>query len=61
MALVSHREIHPANQQGERELLVGVLNIMPAGWKAMRKTWDGNLGWLPSPVPAVRLHQQHRR
>ena len=38
-----------------------MLNVTPEGWKAARETWDGNLGWLPFPVPAVRLHQEHRR
>jgi hypothetical protein len=61
MPLVGHRPIYPGHQQRERQLVVGVLNIVPAGWKAVREAWDGNLGRLASPVPSVQLHQQHRR
>jgi len=58
---VGQRELDPADQQGERERLVRVLNVVPAGRHAVRERGDGDLGRLPSPVPAVGLHEQHRR
>jgi hypothetical protein len=61
LAIVDERELHPAEQQRERERLVRLLNIAPTGRNAVRERRGGDLGWFPSPVPAMRLHQQHRR
>ena len=38
----------------------GMLDVVPAGGKAVREPWGRDLGRLPSPVAAVGLHQQHR-
>jgi len=60
MALISERELDPADQEGQRERLVGMLDVVPARGKAVREPWGRDLGRLPPPMAAVGLHQQHR-
>ena len=60
MALISECELDPADQEGQRERFVRMLDVVPAGGEAVREPWGRDLGRLPSPVAAVGLHQQHR-
>ena len=61
VVLVGERELDPADQQGKRERLVRVLDVVPAGRHAVRERGDGDLGRLASPVAAVGLHEQGGR
>ena len=44
MALISERELDPADQEGQRERLVGMLDVVPARGKAVREPWGRDLG-----------------
>ena len=39
MALISECELDPADQEGQRERFVGMLDVVPAGGKAVRERW----------------------
>ena len=60
MALISECELDPADQERQCERFVRMLDVVPAGGKAVREPWGRDLGGLPAPVAAVGLHQQHR-